>query len=135
VNPLDFLSIGTTIVNKLLDYLPEGSAEKAKAQAEAQAQLLALSQQINSAQLDVDKTEASTNNLFIGGWRSAIGWVGAAALAYQYLVRPIMMFALPLAGVHVVVPMPGLDDNLWQLILGMLGMGGLHSYDKMQAKK
>ena len=28
--------------------------------------------------------------------------------------------------------MPGLDDNLWQLMMGMLGMGGLRTFEKTQ---
>jgi hypothetical protein len=29
-------------------------------------------------------------------------------------------------------PMVGLDDNLWQLMMGMLGMGGLRTFEKTQ---
>jgi hypothetical protein len=27
---------------------------------------------------------------------------------------------------------PGLDDNLWQLMMGMLGLGGLRTFEKTQ---
>jgi len=33
---------------------------------------------------------------------------------------------------YTLPPLPGLDDNLWQLMMGMLGMGGLRTFEKVQ---
>ena len=60
-----------------------------------------------------------------------IGWVCALALAYQYLLKPLAMGILPNFGIAI-APLPGLDDNLWQLMMGMLGMGGLRTFEKVQ---
>ena len=86
---------------------------------------------VTTAQSDVDKIEAASPSVFVAGWRPMIGWICAAALGYQYLVRPIAIFALTVAKVQVGV-LPGLDDNLWQLLFAMLGMGALRSYDKVK---
>jgi hypothetical protein len=81
-------------------------------------------------QLDTNKAEAASASVFVAGWRPAIGWVCAAALAFQYLGRPIVSAALGASG-HVVV-IPGLDDSLWQLLLGMLGLGALRTAEKVR---
>jgi Holin of 3TMs, for gene-transfer release len=84
-----------------------------------------------TAQTDINKVEASNPSLFVSGWRPAIGWVCALALAYQYLLRPLSGTIASLFGVTL-PPLPGLDENLWQLMMGMLGMGGLRTFEKIQ---
>jgi hypothetical protein len=85
--------------------------------------------EIAKSQVAVNQSEAGNASLFVAGWRPFIGWVCGAALAYQYIARPLVMWGILSAGYTVPV-MPGLDDNLWQLMLGMLGLGGLRSFDK-----
>ena len=92
-------------------------------------QVFALAQ----GQIGVNAEEAKNANFFVSGWRPSIGWICSAALAYQYVVRPIATWGLLVAG-HAVPPMPGLDDNLWQLLLGMLGLGGLRTFEKLKGK-
>ena len=88
--------------------------------------------EINNAQgqLEVNKAEAASSSMFVAGWRPAIGWVCAAALVFQYLVRPLVTAGFILAHHPLTVTLPGLDDNLWQLLLGMLGMGTLRTFEK-----
>lgn len=82
-------------------------------------------------QLAANAAEAASPNGFTSGWRPAIGWVCGVALACQYIVRPVLMWTSALTG-HPVPMLPGLDDTLWQLLLGMLGLGGLRTYEKVQ---
>lgn len=84
-----------------------------------------------TAQTDINKVEANSSSLFVSGWRPAVGWVCALALAYQYLLRPLAGTIGGIAGINI-PPLPGLDDNLWQLLMGMLGMGGLRTFEKIQ---
>jgi len=84
-----------------------------------------------TAQTDINKVEASSSSFFVSGWRPAIGWVCALALAYQYLLRPLSGTIASICGITL-PPLPGLDDNLWQLMMGMLGMGGLRTFEKLQ---
>lgn len=112
------------IVPSLLDKI---FPDQSKA-AEAKARLLELQlsgelEQIKG-QLEINKAEAGSGNWFVAGWRPFIGWVCGMALAFQYLVRPIVLTKYP------ALQVPGLDDNLWQLMLGMLGMGGLRTFEK-----
>jgi len=86
------------------------------------------------AQLDVNKTEAANENVFVSGWRPAIGWVCAAALLYQYLLIPLAVWGTLWAGLHMPKP-PMLDDHLWELMFGMLGMGGLRTVEKISGVK
>jgi hypothetical protein len=84
-----------------------------------------------TAQTDINKVEAGNSSLFVSGWRPAIGWVCALALFYQYLLKPLASSILPAFGINM-PPLAGLDDNLWQLMMGMLGMGGLRTFEKVQ---
>ena len=120
------------VLGGLLDkVIPDkGQAEKAK--ADMQVRLLEMAQQGDLAQIELNKVEAASDGIFKGGWRPFIGWVCGAALAYQFIARPLLPWMLGAAGVQV-PPMPGLDGMLWELVFAMLGMGGLRSLDKRLA--
>ena len=121
------LNIGTTLINHLFP-------DPAQA-ADAKLKLLELQQNGQLAQMtaqtEINKVEAGSGSLFVSGWRPGIGWICALALGYQYLLRPLGGFAAAILGYNVPV-LPGLDDNLWQLMMGMLGMGGLRTFEKVQ---
>jgi hypothetical protein len=121
------LSLGSTLITRLFP-------DPAQA-ADAKLKLLELQQNGElaqmSAQTDINKVEAANASTFVSGWRPAIGWVCAAALFYQYLGKPLAVGFAPLFHVDL-PPLPGLDDNLWQLMMGMLGMGGLRTFEKIQ---
>ena len=127
----DIIGAGLSIINK---FIPDPAA-KAQAAAELRAQILAASASTDIAQNQTNTSEATNTSLFVSGWRPAIGWVCASALAYQYLIRALLTFALQARyGVDAHVPtLPGLDDNLWQLLTGMLGLGTLRTVEKIKA--
>lgn len=89
-------------------------------------------------QLEVNRTEAASSSLFVAGWRPAIGWIGAAALGYQFLLYPLLVWAWSLLQARGVVPgnlhpPPMLDtDALWVVLSGMLGIAGLRSVEKVK---
>ena len=114
------MDLATTIIGKIW---PDKSAQE-------QAQLAA-AVAIVQGQLDINKAEAASPSGFTSGWRPAIGWVCAAALAAQYIARPMLAWAGIVMG-HPFPVLPGIDDNLWQLMLGMLGLGGLRSFEKVK---
>ena len=124
---LPFLS---PIVDKLVGMIPDPVAQE-KARAEAMAQVVAAAQAADQAQSDINKVEAGSGSAFVAGWRPFIGWVCGCALAFQYILRPFLIWGCDLAHVAV-MNIPGLDDNLWQLMLGMLGMGGLRTFEKVK---
>ncbi len=90
-------------------------------------------QAITSAQTDINKTEAASPSLFVAGPRPAVMWVCVAALAYQYLLRPLWTGLALIAGHPIPTPgLPGLDDNLYQLLWALLGLGAMRSFDKLK---
>lgn len=126
---LDPLTAILDIGGKVIDRLFPDPAQKAAAQLE----LFRLQQQGEltqiAGQLEINKTEAASQSAFTSSWRPAIGWVCALALFVQYIARPLLMWAGLVTG-HQWPALPGIDDNLWQLMLGMLGLGGLRTYEK-----
>lgn len=87
--------------------------------------------QAMQAQADVNKIEAGSSNLFVSGWRPAIGWVCAIAIAYNFLIIPFAGFILKLASSSVT--MPALDmGELWTLVTGMLGLGVMRTTEKLK---
>lgn len=92
---------------------------------------LAAALTIVQGQLDANRAEAASPSAFTSGWRPGVGWVCVAALACQYIARPLVQWGGIVTG-HPLPDLPGIDDNLWQLMLGLLGLGGLRTYEKVQ---
>lgn len=84
-----------------------------------------------AAQIDVNKTEAASGSIFIAGWRPFIGWVCGSALVVQYIASPLLPWLGAVAGFEL-PPIPSLDDSLWQLMAGLLGLGGMRTFEKMK---
>ena len=126
---LDPISAALDIGGKLIDRLWPDAVQAAAAKLE----LIKLQQSGELAemtgQLDINKIEAGNPALFVSGWRPFIGWVCGVALAYQYLVRPLSVGISAAIG-HPIPDMPGLDNNLWELMFGLLGLGTLRTYEK-----
>ncbi len=89
---------------------------------------LRIAQQPQLAQIELNKVEASHRTLFVAGWRPAIGWVGAIGLAFAFLINPILQWLTGDPGPQL--PM----DNIMELILGMLGLGALRTFEKYTGK-
>jgi len=125
------IGIAGGAIDKVIDhYLPD--AQKA---AEFKLEVYKSLQASDLAQIDVNKTEAASSSVFVAGWRPFIGWVCGGALAYQYIFLPISIYVATLINekyATVLLNAPKLDDNLWQLLIAMLGMGALRSFDKYQ---
>lgn len=82
------------------------------------------------AQTDIDLAEAKNPNMFVAGWRPAIGWICGLGLGYQFFIRPLMAWGSTM--VHIPVP-PALDTaTLTPLLLSLLGMGGMRTVEKMK---
>jgi len=86
---------------------------------------------LNMAQMDVNKTEAQHKSIFVAGWRPFIGWISGSALAYNYIVQPLLFVALSANGIRV--EMPVLDiGTLMMLMGGMLGFGAFRTFEKVK---
>lgn len=81
------------------------------------------------AQVEVNKTEAAHKSLFVAGWRPFIGWVCGIAMAFNFLVLPLSLVVF--AALDIAVTIDPLDlSEMWPVLLGMLGLGTLRSYEK-----
>ena len=92
-------------------------------------QLSQLEHLANQGQIEVNKIEAAHKSLFVAGWRPFIGWVCGVALAYAYVGQPIIEWAIAVYGLEIIPPK--IDTNtLYQLVLALLGMATLRTYEK-----
>jgi hypothetical protein len=124
------------MAGKMLDRFFPDPTERAKAefemvkmQQEGAFKELDAQLQMALAQARINEAEANNSNPWVSGWRPAVGWIGVATLAYQYLLRPMLPWAFSAAG-HAVPELPELDDGMWEMVALMLGFGGLRTYDK-----
>jgi len=99
---------------------------------EAERAQLAAAVAIVQGQLQVNQAEAASPSVFVAGWRPAIGWVCGGALAYTYLLYPILMWAAAIWWPNLSPPKLGNDGMLYELLLGMLGLGGLRTFEKVK---
>lgn len=94
-------------------------------------QLSQLEQAANQGQISINKIEAAHKSLFVAGWRPFIGWVCGVAIAYAYIGQPIIEWAVAIAELDIKTPKID-SDTLYQLVLAMLGMATLRTYEKKE---
>ena len=85
--------------------------------------------EIAQAQIAVNREEAASHSIFIAGWRPMVGWVCCAGLATNYLLVPVCNFILTITESPITVPPLDLSEMM-PVLLGMLGLGGLRTYEK-----
>jgi len=113
------------IAGKVLDKFIQDKDLKAKLQHEMDMQL----HNANLAQIDVNKAEAASGSIFKGGWRPFVGWVCGVAMLYHFLLQPIIVFTLSAAGITFDLPQFDMG-SLMTILMGLLGLGGLRSFEK-----
>jgi hypothetical protein len=119
-------------VTGLLDKFIEDKDQKAKLAHEIATMAERHAQERALAQIEVNKAEASSRNPFVAGWRPFIGWTCGIALAWHFVLAPFLMFIAAWVGFDV-PKLPVFDmDNLMTVLLGMLGLGGLRSFEKVK---
>lgn len=128
------------VVGGLLDKLipDKEAAAKAKIELAALAQKGELAEleaitNLNVGQMEINKQEAASKHLFVAGWRPFIGWTCGAAICWVFLGQPIAEFILVANGHEVDLPNVH-GEYLFELVLAMLGMGGLRTFEKIKGK-
>ncbi len=113
-----------------------------QAAADAKLKLLELQQSGELAQLAADtdlakgqmainQVEAASTDRFASRWRPFIGWVCGVAFAYHFLLQPFLVFLLAMFG--QVVELPKFDmEGLNTVLMGMLGLGGLRTVERVK---
>ena len=109
-------------VTGLLDKFVEDKDQKAQLAHEISTLSDKHAQELALAQVALNTAEAK-GNWFQSGWRPATGWICVLALAVNYLVSPLA------AGFGLVIPQAD-GGTLMPILMGMLGLGGMRSYEK-----
>ena len=117
------LNVIEGIIDKVADNVDRFTLDK-----EEKAQLIT---EINKAQLEVNKVEAGSTSLFVSGWRPFVGWTCGVALCYHFILQPFLTFLLFAFGYQITLPTFDMG-TLTTILMGMLGLGGLRSYEKVK---
>ena len=126
----DPVSAGFDVAGKLIDRFLPDPTQKAAAAANLEQMRSGYEMAANQMQADVDKVEAASPNLFIAGWRPAVGWVCVIGLLSQFIIRPLFTFVAGL--VHHPMEYPSLDmGTLMVLLTGMLGISTQRTIEKL----
>jgi len=86
--------------------------------------------QLLEIQTRINEIEAQHRTVFVAGWRPFIGWVCGVALAYNFVIRDLFIWAIKPETVPPALQM----EHLMTVLLGMLGLGGLRTYEKLKDK-
>lgn len=117
------------ILDGVLKLIPDKNA-RAQAKEQFEGQMLAAMTGLVAGQLEINKAEAQHKSLFVAGWRPGVGWICALALGWNFILQPIMTWAFVVAG-NPIADAPVLETGeLTTILLGMLGLGGLRTYEK-----
>ncbi len=119
------LEIGKSLLDR---FGPEDKSERLKAEAEflRMAADGELKQVI--AQLEINAREAAHPSVWVAGWRPFFGWAGGAGFVYATILQPLLAWVAAIQGLPVP---PSLNlDLLWVVVTGMLGIGGLRTFEK-----
>jgi len=98
--------------------------------SEAEKQQLAAAVMVVQGQIDINKVEAGNSSIFVSGWRPAIGWICGAACAWNWVGLPVAKLGLTLAGIDVAIQSADISEMM-PILLGMLGLGTLRSFEKV----
>jgi hypothetical protein len=127
MNPLliaPLLDFGKDLIGR---FFPDKEAAR---KAEAEFLRLAMDGELKQviAQLQINAQEAAHPSIWVAGWRPFFGWVGGAGFAYAVVGQPLLAWWAASKGMPAP---PQLDTDLLLTVAGgMLGIGGLRTYEK-----
>ena len=86
--------------------------------------------EIIELQTKLNEIEAGHRTVFVAGWRPFIGWVCGVALAYNFVIRDLFIWITKTTDAPPALQM----EHLMTVLLGMLGLGGLRTFEKIKDK-
>lgn len=132
--PLDPITAGLELAKGVGDivsrFIPDKN-EAMKAQLAMEAKIVDAFNAVQQGQIEVNQVEAANSNLFVSGWRPFIGWVCGAAFAWNYLLQPVCTWIMNASG-HPMALMTIPSQDMMSVLLGMLGLGAMKTYEKQQ---
>lgn len=130
---LDITGVGqvSSLIETAVNKIWPDKTEQEKGKLSLLTQELSQTFQLALEQIKTNIAEATSNSVFVAGWRPFVGWVCGGAFAYNYIAMPFLVVILNAFSINV--QMPALDiGELSTLLFGMLGLGAMRSYDKKQ---
>lgn len=119
------------VIDKLVGLIPDKNARE-KAREELELELARAINQQALGQLEVNRTEAAHRSVFVAGWRPFIGWICGVALLWAFVGAPIANWYIAVFEPSV-RSIPDMNlSYLFELVLAMLGLGGLRTYEKLK---
>ena len=117
-------------VASLLDKFIEDKDQKAKLAHEISTMATRHAQELAKGQLEINKVAAQHRSMFVAGWRPFLGWGLSFAMIWHFVLVPLITFICAFAGMDI-PDLPFFDmESLMTVLLGMLGLGGLRSFEK-----
>ena len=81
-------------------------------------------------QAQINEQEAKHRTIFVAGWRPFIGWVCGFALAYNFVLRDLLVWYVGVESAPPALQM----EHLMTVLIGMLGLGGMRTFEKLNNK-
>lgn len=131
--PIIATAVGELASSIIHKFFPDESEAKKK-ELELQLQVLIAETDLAKGQVAVNTEEAKNDNLFVAGWRPAVGWICVLSMGYSYFVQPLLVFLLTSFGHSIVLPAFS-NGDLMTILLGMLGLGSLRTFEKIKGVK
>lgn len=129
---IDVAGIGAvaTAAAKIADKFWPDKTQVEKDKLALELQVLMNEYNLTNGQLEINKVEAASTNWWVAGWRPAVGWIGALALAYASIVEPTLRFIATVLFKYTGA-FPVIDTALTlQVLLGLLGLGAMRTVEK-----
>lgn len=123
--------IASSGATNVLDSVASNIDSFVETKDEKREAMIALAQ----AQIDLNKQEAQHRSIWVAGWRPFIGWVLGLGLFFYYPVRfavATWLWAKEVIESGLLIDYPIDAADMIQMVLAMLGMAGLRSYEKRQ---
>lgn len=128
------------LVGKVLDRAwPDPAQKAAAAQAIAELQQAGEFKRIDAEleamrmQATINDTEAASSDPFVSRWRPFIGWVCGAGFAWNFIGLPVARLLCDILG-HPLAIAPADMSEMLPVLLGMLGLGGMRTFEKVAGK-
>jgi hypothetical protein len=127
---IDAIANAATSIFGIIDKFVPDKDLAAKMQNEINIKLIDTQAQLQQGQIDINKIEAASTNVFVSGWRPAIGWVCAFALFWQFVGYDMSLWLIAVTKSTLVAPRLMGGENLMELVLAMLGLAGFRTFEK-----
>lgn len=120
------------LLGTVIDRVIPDKAEAEKVKMEIQAQAATAEVELQKAQIELAKEDAKTG---MGGYRWAAGWLCVISLGYAWVLRDLLVWFLLVIGSDVPPPPTFNSELQYSMLMGMLGLAGVRSYDLMKGSR